>query len=342
MKDGKGKPVMIPGTLKGTKAIGWFIDEYGIAQVSMNIVDIKAAPLHIAFDEVARAAQARGVRVTGAEIVGLVPKNSLIEAAKYFLRKQQRSTGVSESELMKIAVKSMGLDDLAQFKPEEKVIEYLLESENKTKKLINMPCKAFAEETASESPAPGGGSISAYAGALGAALGTMVANLSAHKSGWDERWEEFSNIADEGQKLMAELLALVDEDTIAFNKIMAVFSMPKSTDTEKAARAKAMEEATLYATQVPLRTMQASYKVFTIVKAMAEKGNPNSVSDTGVGALMARSAVLGAGLNVKINAAGLSDKETAKKFIDDAEKFAKDAEKAEKEVLDSVNKKIQE
>lgn len=341
VKDEKGEPIMIPGTLKGTKAIGWFIDEYGIAQVSMNITDINATPLHIAFDEVVRAAEARGIRVTGTEIVGLVPKSALVDAAKYFLRKQKRSTGVSEAELMKIAIKSMGLDDLVPFKPEEKVIEYLLAAEDKSKKLIDMTCKGFAEETASESPAPGGGSISAYAGALGAALGTMVANLSSHKAGWDDRWEEFSDVADKGQRLMSELLMLVDEDTAAFNKIMDVFAMPKGTDEEKALRAKAMQDATLYATEVPLRTMKASLKVFDIVYAMAAEGNPNSVSDAGVGALMARSAVLGACLNVKINAAGLKDRSVAEELIGEAERIAREAERLEKEVLEIVEEKME-
>lgn len=341
IKDENGEAVMIPGTLKGTKAIGWFIDEYGIAQVSMNITDINATPLHIAFEEVVRAAAERGVRVTGTEIVGLVPKSALIEAGKHFLRKQKRSVGVSEQEIIKIAVKSMGLDDLVPFKPEEKVIEYLLESENKKKLLIDMTCKGFAEETASESPAPGGGSIAAYAGSLGAALGTMVANLSSHKAGWDDRWEEFSNWAERGQTLMSELLMLVDEDTNAFNKIMDVFAMPKSTDEEKAARAKALQDATLYATQVPLRTMKASYRVFDIVEAMAKEGNPNSVSDAGVGALMARSAVIGACLNVKINAAGLKDRSIAEELIGEAERIVRDAERREKEILEIVNDKIE-
>ncbi|MDR0953495.1 MAG: glutamate formimidoyltransferase [Elusimicrobiota bacterium] len=340
MKDANGNIIMIPGTLKGTKAIGWYIDEYGIAQVSMNITDIKTAPLHIAFEEVSRAAAARGVRVTGTEIVGLIPLNSLLEAGKYFLRKQQRSVGVSQSELLKIAIKSLGLSDLTPFKPEEKIIEYLMAKDDTAKKLVDMTCKAFAEETASESPAPGGGSIAAYAGALGAALGAMVANLSSHKSGWDDKWETFSNTAEEGQKIMAELLGLVDEDTAAFNKIMAVFAMPKETDGDKTARAAALEAATLYATKVPLRTMQASLKVFNIVKEMALNGNPNSVSDAGVGALMARSAVLGADMNVRINAAGLKDKAAAKKLIDEAAKIVKEAQALEREVLEIVNKKI--
>lgn len=339
VKDENGEPVMRPGTLKGTKAIGWFIDEYGIAQVSMNITDIATTPLHIAFDEVCRKADARGVRVTGTEIVGLVPKRAIVEAGKYFLRKQHRSTGISEEEIIRIAVKSMGLDELKPFKAEEKIIEYMLEKQN-TSRLIDMTCRGFAYETASESAAPGGGSISAYMGALGAALGTMVANLSSHKAGWDERWEEFSIVAEQGQQLMSELLALVDEDTEAFNRIMAVFAMPKSTEAEKAQRSAALQSATLYATQVPLKTMKVSLKVFDIVRAMAENGNPNSVSDAGVGALAARSAVLGAQLNVKINAAGLKDRDTAEALIAEAAKIAEQAEKLEREVLDIVNSKI--
>lgn len=340
VKDADGNPVMQPGTLKATKAIGWFIEEYGIAQVSMNITDIATTPLHVAFDEVCRKADARGVRITGTEIVGLVPKRALIEAGKYFLRKQERSTGIAESEIIRMAVKSMGLDDLKPFNPEEKVIEYLLEAEDKQKKLIDMTCKGFAEETASESPAPGGGSIAAYMGALGAALGTMVANLSSHKAGWDDRWEEFSTWADKGQKLMSELLHLVDEDTAAFNRIMAVFGMPKSTDEEKAVRSAALQQATLYATEVPLRTMKTALGVFELVRAMAVEGNPNSVSDAGVGALAARSAVLGARLNVKINASGLKDRAVADKLVAEAEAVAADAVRLEAEVLKIVEQKI--
>lgn len=340
VKDENGNPVMKAGTLKACKAIGWYIDEYGIAQVSMNITDIATTPLHVAFDEVCRAANERGVRVTGTEIVGLVPKRALVEAGRYFLKKQHRSTGISEREIVRIAIKSMGLDDLREFRPEEKVIEYLLEKDNVKAKLVDMTCTGFAEETASESPAPGGGSISAYMGALGAALGTMVANLSSHKAGWDERWEEFSDWADKGQKLMQELLHLVDEDTEAFNRIMAVFGMPKTTDEEKAARAAALESATLYATQVPLRTMQTSIKVFEIVRAMAQEGNPNSVSDAGVGALAARSAVMGACLNVKINAAGLKDRATAESLVAQAEAISAEAQQAEREVLAIVEEKI--
>ena len=340
VKDADGNPVMRPGTLRATKAIGWYIEEYGIAQVSMNLTDIAVTPLHVAFDEVCRRADARGVRVTGTEIVGLVPKRALVEAGRHFLRKQRRSTGIAEEEIVRIAVKSMGLDDLKPFRPEEKVIEYLLEAEDKQKRLIDMTCKEFADETASESPAPGGGSIAAYMGALGAALGTMVANLSSHKARWDDRWEEFSDWADRGQALLRELLHLVDEDTAAFNRIMAVFSMPKSTDEERAARSAALQEATLYATEVPLRTMKAAAKVFPVVRAMASEGNPNSVSDAGVGALAARSAVLGACLNVKINAAGLKDRAKADALVAEAEALAAEAVEAEAEVLRIVEEKI--
>lgn len=339
IKDENGKPVMIPGTLKGTKAIGWYIDEYGIAQVSMNITDIAQVPLHEAFDEVCRKADARGVRVTGTEIVGLVPKRTLVEAGKYFLRKQQRSVGIPESEIIRIAVKSMGLDQLAPFDPKQKVIEYMI-ADDSAKKLIDLTAKGFAEETASESPAPGGGSISAYMGALGAALGTMVANLSAHKAAYDDRWEEFSDAAEIGQYLMDELLHLVDEDTAAFNRIMAVFAMPKKTDEEKAARAAAMEEATLYATQVPLKTMKKAYEVFDLVENMAADGNPASVTDAGVGALAARAAVRGAGLNVRINAAGLKDRAVADSLVSEAADLERLAEEREKAVLKIVNSKI--
>ena len=339
MKDENGNDIMIPGTLKGTKAIGWFIDEYGIAQVSMNITDIKTTPLHVAFDEVCRCAANRGLRVTGAEIVGLVPKSTLIEAGKYFLRKQQRSVGLHDEEIIKIAVKSMGLDDLKPFNPEEKVVEYLIEDKTK-KKLVDMTCTGFAQETASESPAPGGGSISAYMGSLAAALATMVANLSSHKAGWDARWEFFSEWADKGQAMMSRLLWLVDEDTEAFNKIMAVFAMPKSTDEEKAARAAAMQAATLYATQVPLETIKATMETFPLIRAMAEEGNPNSVSDAGVGALAARAAVLGACLNVKINAGGLKDREVADRLVGEANALAAEACRLEAEILEIVNSKI--
>ena len=333
---------MIPGTLKACKAIGWFIEEYGIAQVSMNMTNLSVTPLHVAFDEVCRAADARGVRVTGTEIVGLVPKKTLVDAGRHFLLKQHRSTGLPERELVRIAIESMGLSNLKEFKPEEKVVEYILEAEEQksVKKLVDMTCAAFAEETASESPAPGGGSISAYMGALAAALGTMVANLSSHKAGWDDRWEFFSCWAEKGMAVMNELLALVDEDTAAFNRIMDVFGMPKGTAEEKAARAAAMEVATLYATEVPLRTMKAAYKAFEVVRAMAVEGNPNSVSDAGVGALAARSAVMGACLNVRINAAGLKDRAAAERLVDEAMEIQALAQQAEKEILAIVDSKI--
>ena len=342
LKDENGNTIMKPGTLKACKAIGWFIEEYGIAQVSMNMTNLSVTPLHAAFDEVCRAADARGVRVTGAEIVGLVPKSALVDAGRHFLRKQNRSTGLPERELVRIAIESMGLSNLKEFKPEEKVVEYILEADEQkgVKKLVDMTCTGFAEETASESPAPGGGSISAYMGALAAALGTMVANLSSHKAGWDDRWEFFSNWAENGMGVMNELLYLVDEDTAAFNKIMDVFGMPKGTDEEKAARAEAMEAATLYATQVPLRTMKAAFKAFEVVRAMAEEGNPNSVTDAGVGALAARSAVMGACLNVKINAAGLKDRATADALVKEAEEIQAEAQKVEAEILAIVESKI--
>ena len=342
VKDENGNTIMIPGTLKGTKAIGWFIDEYGIAQVSMNITDMSKTPLHTAFDEVCRAAAARGIRVTGTEIVGLIPKKALIEAGKHYLRLQQRSLGIPESEIIKIAVKSMGLDELKPFVPEEKVIEFMLEKGKESKRLVDMTCTGFADETASESPAPGGGSISAYMGALAAALGTMVANLSAHKAGWDDRWEEFSDVAEKGRDIQDRLIRLVDEDTEAFNMIMDVFAMPKNTPEEKNARAVALEKATLQATQVPLSTMKAASEAFDILQQMAEKGNPASVSDAGVGALAARAAVLGAELNVKINAAGLKDREAADRILREAEEIASSACQREKAILEIVNSKIAE
>lgn len=340
-RDENGKPVMIPGTLKGTKAIGWYIKEYGIAQVSMNITDINATPLHAAFDEVCRCAEARGVRVTGTEIVGLVPERALIDAGKHFLRKQHRSTGIPKEDILDIAIKSMGLSDLRPFEPKEKVIEYLLDADKDgADKLTALTVKGFADETLRESPAPGGGSVAAYMGALGAALGTMVANLSAHKPGWDDRWEEFSRWADKGVELEAELLHLVDEDTEAFNRIMAAFGMPKNTDEDKRLRSEAIQKATLFAAQVPLETMKASFKAFEICKAMAETGNPNSVSDAGVGALAARAAVLGAGLNVKINASSLKDKAQEEALINEANNLMAEADKAEREVMEIVEKLI--
>ena len=343
--DADGKPVMIPGTLKATKAIGWYIEEYGIAQVSMNMTDLSTTPLHLAFDEVCRCAQARGLRVTGTEIVGLVPKKALIDAGKYFLEKQHRSTGIPEADIIHIAVKSMGLNDLRPFNPREKVIEYLLEdaapAAPSVTQLLPLSVKAFAEETSRESPAPGGGTVSAYMGALAAALGTMVANLSSHKAGWDDRWQEFSQWADQGQALLRELLDLVEEDTAAFNRIMAAFGLPKKTDEEKAARSEAIQRATLYAAQVPLHTMKASLKTFDICRAMAEHGNPASVSDAGVGALAARAAVLGAGLNVKINAGSLKNRTDADSLVAEADTLISLANEAERNILEIVEKKIQ-
>ncbi len=339
MKDENGNPITIPGTLKGTKAIGWYIDEYGIAQVSMNITDIATTPLHVAFDEVCRAANERGVRVTGTEIVGLVPKRTLIDAGKYFLKKQQRSAGIPDSEIIRIAIKSMGLDQLGEFDPQQKVIEYLIEDKS-AKKLVDLTARGFAEETASESPAPGGGSISAYMGALAAALATMVANLTAHKAAYDDRWEEYSKVAEKGQDLMERMLHLVDEDTAAFNRIMDVFAMPKKTDAEKAARKEALEAATLYATQVPLRTMETAAETFGVIRDMAENGNPSSVTDAGVGALAARAAVRGAFLNVKINAAGLKDRNKADELVARGAAIEADAARQEEEILAIVNSKI--
>ncbi len=337
--DDSGKPVSIPGTLKSVKAIGWYIEEYGIAQISMNLTNINVTPVHIAFDEVCKKADARGIRVTGSELVGLVPLNSLLDAGKYFLRKQQRSTGVSEKELIKIAVKSMGLDELGPFKPEERIIEYMLRSKEENK-LISTTLSEFANETASESPAPGGGSIAAYVGALGVSLAGMVANLSAHKKGWDDRWEEFSNWADIAQKYKDELLTLVDADTRAFNQIMNAFSLPKATEDEKMIRSKAIQDATKYAIEIPFKVMQVSYNSLEVIKAMVRTGNPNSVSDAGVGALCARSAVMGAFMNVRINAAGYDDKD----FIADVMKQGHEIENKtialETEILKMVDAKI--
>lgn len=334
-----GTPKSTPGTLKSVKAIGWFIEEYGVCQISMNLTNINITPVHIAFDEVCKKATERGIRVTGSELVGLIPLKSLLDAGKYFLQKQKRSTGVSESELIKIAVKSMGLDELGPFKPEERIIEYLLKDAADSK-LVSMNLSAFADETASESPAPGGGSISAYVGSLGISLATMVANLSSHKKGWDERWEEFSNWAAKGQAIKDELVRLVDADTTAFNKIMTAFALPKGTDEEKKNRTQAIQDATKFAIEVPFKVMQLCYDSLEIIKAMAEQGNPNSVSDAGVGALCARSAVMGAFMNVRINASGYDDKS----YVNDIIAKGKDIEQktiaAEAAILKVVNEKI--
>ncbi len=341
VKDENGNQVNIPGSLKACKAIGWFIEEYGIAQVSINLTNINITPVHVAFEEAVKKAQERGMRVTGSELVGLAPLKVFTDAGKYFLRKQNRSVGVSESELIKIAVKSLGLDDLKPFSPSEKIIEYVLNRDNRNNKLMDMSCSAFADETASESPAPGGGSISAYMGALGISLATMVANLSSHKPGWDNRWEEFSIWAEKGQLLKDELIRLVDEDTNAFNKIMDAFGMPKGTDREKADRTQAIQDATKYAIEIPFKVMEMSFASFEIIKAMAETGNPNSVSDAGVGALAARSAVMGAFLNVKINASGLKDKAFVDNIIIRGNEIQNNAIKLENEILAIVNSKIQ-
>ncbi|MCX6305696.1 MAG: glutamate formimidoyltransferase [Bacteroidetes bacterium] len=339
MKDENGNEIWAPGALKACKAIGWFIEEYGIAQVSINLTNISITSVHEAFEVACIKAAERGMRVTGSELVGLVPKNAMTAAGKYFLRKQQRSVGVSEEELIKIAVKSLGLDDLKPFNPREKIIEYLLE-DLQDKKLVGLTAEGFANETASESPAPGGGSVSAYIAALGVSLGTMVANLSSHKSGWDERWEEFSVWAEKGQKLKDELLFLVDEDTRAFNKIMDAFGLPKGTEEEKAMRTAAIQAATRYAIEVPFRTMQKAFESFEIIRAMVETGNPNSVTDAGVGALCCRSAVIGAYLNVKINGAGFKDHVFLDEILEKADELMHKTKIAEDTILAAVLEKI--
>ncbi len=339
IKNEQGEDIVQPGTLKSVKAIGWFIEEYGVAQISMNLTNINVTPVHIAFDEVCKKADARGIRVTGSELVGLVPLNSLLEAGRYFLKKQKRSTGVTEKELIKIAVKSMGLDELGPFKPEERIIEYMLYNKADSK-LVSMTLTDFADETASESPAPGGGSISAYVGALGISLATMVANLSSHKKGWDDRWEEFSTWAEVGEKYKNELVKLVDADTKAFNLIMTAFSLPKSTEEEKITRKTAIQEATKFAIEIPFKVMQAAFSSMDVIKAMAEIGNPNSVSDAGVGALCARSAVMGAFMNVRINAAGYEDKNFVDEIIAKGREIENKTLALEAQILKVVNDKI--
>ncbi len=337
--DAAGNPVSIPGTLKAVKAIGWFIEEYGIAQISMNLTNINITPVHIAFDEVCNKANERGIRVTGSEIVGLIPLKAMLDAGKYFLEKQQRSTGVSEKELIKIAVKSMGLDELSPFNPNERIIEYILEDKFSSR-LVNMSLSDFADETASESPAPGGGSISAYVGALGISLGTMVANLSSHKKGWDAQWKYFSDWALKGQELKKEMLRLVDEDTLAFNKIMLAFGLPKGSEEEKKTRTDAIQEATKYAILTPFKVMQLCFQSMELMKEMVEKGNPNSVTDAAVGALCARTAVIGAFMNVRINASGLNDKEFIQKVITDGQQIQDNAITLEQEIIAITNLKI--
>lgn len=337
--DENGNKVWIPGTLKAVKAIGWYIEEYGIAQISMNLTNISITSVHKAFDEVADKAAKRGIRVTGSELVGLIPKKAMLDAGKYFLRKQERSLGVSEDELIKIAVKSMGLDDLTKFKPEEKIIEYMMEDDNKNQ-LVDMQLTDFANETASESPAPGGGSISAYVGALGVSLGTMVANLSSHKRGWDHLWEEYSIIAEKGQEKKDELLYLVDEDTNAFNKIIDAFRLPKKSEEEKQARQQAINEATKYAIEIPYRVMKTSFESMEIMKAMAEKGMESSISDAGVGAICAMAAVRGAFLNVKINTKDFDDKKFNDQILKEANKIYEQAQKTESEIVNMVENKL--
>jgi glutamate formiminotransferase/formiminotetrahydrofolate cyclodeaminase len=337
--DENGQPVSLPGSLQHVKAIGWYIEEYGIAQISMNLTNINITPMHIAFDEVCKKANERGIRVTGSELVGLIPLQAMLDAGKYFLQKQRRSTGVSEKELIRMAILSMGLDELGKFKPEERIIEYRLKN-MADNKLVSMTLTDFADETASESPAPGGGSIAAYTGALGAALATMVANLSSHKKGWDERWQEFSQWAEKGERYKKELVSLVDADTNAFNKIMAAFALPKKTDEEKSNRAKAILAATKNAIEIPLDVMHAAYASMEVIKAMAETGNPNSVSDAGVAALCARSAVMGAFMNVRINAAACEDKKFANEKISEGKEIENLAIALESEILRTVNEKI--
>lgn len=339
VKDEAGNDVRIPGTLKAVKAIGWYIEEYKIAQISMNLINYKITSVHQAFDEVCKSAQSRGVRVTGSELVGLIPLNALLDAGKYYLQKQGRSVGVSEAELIHIAVKSLGLNELGPFDPEQKIIEYKLRNAQ-NEKLIRMDLRSFANETASESPAPGGGSISAYAGTMGVALGNMVANLSAGKRGWEDQLSFFSDWAERGQALQSALLQIVDEDTAAFNAIMNAFGLPKQTDAEKAARTQAIEAATVYACEVPLRTMQLAKASLDLLEAMIDKGNPNSITDAGVGVLCTVTAVKGAYLNVLVNAKSLKDKTRATAFIDEATLILKQHEQRANQLVQRVEAAI--
>ena len=340
VKNEQGETVYEPGLLKSVKGIGWFIEEYGIAQISMNLTDLSITPLHIAFDTVCERAAARGLRVTGSELVGVVPLQSMLDAGRYFLRKQNRSTGLPDNEILKIAIQSLGLNELYPFEPEKKIIEYFLDDEFNGRKLAKLSITDFANKTASEEAAPGGGSVSAYLGALGVSLGVMVANLSSHKRGWDHRWEEFSNWAEKGMAIQSQLLKLVDEDTNAFNAIMDAFSLPKSTDEEKFIRQQTIQKATINAISVPLKVMELSFKSFEIIEYMALNGNPNSVSDAGVGALCARSAILGAGLNVSINATSLKDDADAIKMVSRAKELEDKAILKEQEILAIVKQKI--
>lgn len=337
--DANGEPVREPGKLKCVKGIGWYIDEYGIAQISYNLTNISVTSIHEAFDATVESATSRGLRVTGSELIGLVPLNAMLDAGRYFLKKQERSTGVSESELIKIAIKSLGLDDLAPFDPNEKIIEYKLRSGAESK-LVDMNLADFADETASESPAPGGGSISAYVGALGISLATMVANLSSHKRGWDERWEEFSVWAEKGQAIKNKLIHLVDEDTNAFNKIMDAYGLPKDSDAEKAARKQAIQDATKYAIEIPFKVMETVYESFEVIEGMVDTGNPNSITDAGVGALCARSAIMGAFMNVKINTGDLEDKSYVADILKRGQEIQDKAIAKEAELVAKVNKVI--
>jgi len=339
VKDELGNPVYIPGLLKGVKGIGWYIEEYGITQLSFNITDTSLISMHQVFELACERAALRGIRVTGSELVGVVPLQAMLDAGKYFLRKQHRSTGISDDEILKIAIKSLGLDELTPFDPKKKIIEYLMEDESK-KKLIDLSVKQFTLETASESAAPGGGSVAACMGAMGAALGTMVANLTAHKKGWDDRWEEFSCWAEKGKTFHDELLRLIDEDTLAFNGIMDAFGLPQKNEEQKRYRKETIQTATRKAMEIPFRVMQVSYESMEVMINMAQTGNPNSVSDAGVGALAARSAVLGAGLNVRINAGSLTDKEFASQLLEQVNVLEQKAMELEGQILDIVNRKI--
>lgn len=339
VKDANGDPINIPGTLKSVKAIGWFIEEYGVAQISMNLTNLNDTPVHVTFDEVCRKADERGIRVTGSELVGLIPLKAMLDAGRYFLRKQQRSTGVSDAELIRIAIKSMGLDELKPFDPRAKIIEYAIIDRSK-RKLVDMTVTDFVFETASESPAPGGGSVSAAVGALGAALATMVANLSSHKRGWDNRWEEFSDWAEKGKACHDQLLALIDQDTDAFNAIRAASGLPKGTGAEQQTRSQAIEQATRNAISIPFRVMEVAFRSMEVIKAMAEIGNPNSVSDAGVGALCARTAVMGAYLNVRINSAGLKDKAFVEDVLARGNAIQQKANDLETEILKIVDSKM--
>ena len=339
VKDQNGKPLMVPGSLKEVKAIGWYIEEYGVAQISMNLTNISVTPVHVAFDEVCNKATDRGIRVTGSQLVGLVPLKSMLDAGRYFLRKQQRSVGVPDSELIKIAVKSMGLDEISPFKPEEKIIEYKI-ANKKSGRLIDLDLIRFAELAASESVAPGGGSVSAYIGSLGVALGSMVANISAHKRGWDDRWEEFSAFAEKGKKIQNELLELVDEDTAAFSRIMDAFSLPKGSDEEKKIRKEAVQAGTKYAIEVPFKILKTAFGAYDFMQEMVVRGNPNSVTDAGVGAMALRTAVSGAYLNMLINCSSLDDKEFVAAVTDEGALLEKESNMICEAIIEKVKERV--